>query len=126
MTEFWWGVLALPIIAAAVAVAAGAVFGAWLLVEKWFEGRWKRLKPVSLPEAIGDSEMRLWTSGDLGMRGAFASVILAGGKVRGLRLGSAALFFAWGKNDGKDSRMIQKALRNALFEVVKAEREAGK
>lgn len=126
MTEFWWGVLALPIIALAVAAAAAAVFGGWLLVEKWFEGRWKKLNAVSLPEAIGDSEMRLWTSGDLGIRGAFASVILSGGQVRGLRLGSAALFFAWGKNDDKDSRMIQRALRDALFEVAKAEHEAGK
>lgn len=126
MTEFCWGVLALPLIALAVAAAAAAVFGGWLLVEKCFEGRWKKLNPVSLPEAIGDSEMRLWSAGDLGIRGAFASVILAGGKVRGLRLGSAALFFAWGKNDDKDARMIQKALRDALFEVAKAEHEAGK
>jgi hypothetical protein len=53
------------------------------------------------------------------MRGAFASVILAGGQVRSLRLGSAALFLAWGKPNSADTKKIQKALRNALYEVAK-------
>lgn len=123
MSEFWWGVLALPLIALAVAASAGAVFGAWLLVEKWFEMRWLKLKPVELPEAIGRGEMQLWSAGDLGVRGSFSSVMLSGGKVRGIRIGTGAIFFAWGKHDTKKARTIQTALRNALYEVVKEETE---
>lgn len=118
MSEFWWGVLALPLIALTLAAAVAALFGSWLLLEKWAESRWRKLQPVNLPEALG-GELNLWTAGDLGLRGSFASVILAGGNVRMLRLGPAAMFFAWGKPDKANSRMIQTALRNALHDVAK-------
>ena len=118
MSEFWWGVLALPIIALAIAAAVAALFGSWLLLEKWEAGRWRKLEPVKMPEEIG-SEMKLWTQGDIGLRGSFASVVLAGGQVRTLRIGSAALFLAWGKPEPAASRKINNALKNALLEVAK-------
>jgi len=122
MSEFWWGVLALPIIALAIAAGVAAIFGSWLLLEKWTASRWKKLEPVRLPEAIG-GELKMWTMGDLGLRGSFASVVLAGGQVRTLRIGSAAIFFAWGKPDEAATRKIQTALRNALYEVAKEDAE---
>ena len=118
MTEFWWGILALPLIALALAAAIAALFGSWLLLEKWSAGRFRKLEPVRMPEALG-GEMQIWTQGDLGLRGGFASVILAGGEVRTLRLGSAALFLAWGKPDKAESRKIQRALLKALLEIAK-------
>jgi len=118
MNEFWWGVLALPLIALALSAAVASVFGAWLLLEKWSASRWRKLEAVKMPEALG-GEMKMWTMGDLGLRGSFASVILSGGQVRTLRVGSAAIFIAWGKPDKADSRKINTALRNALYEVAK-------
>lgn len=118
MSEFWWGVLALPLIALAIAAGVAAIFGSWLLLEKWSASRWRKLEPINMPRAIG-KEMGLWTAGEIGLRGAFASVILAGGEVRSLRLGSAALFLAWGKPDKANSRKIQRALSKALLEVAK-------
>jgi hypothetical protein len=122
VTEFWWGVLALPLIALALSAAAAAVFGTWLLLEKWSAGRYRKLEPVQMPEAVG-GELKLWTMGDLGLRGAFASVVLSGGQVRMLRLGSAALILAWGKPDSQDTKKIQRALQRALQEVAKEDQE---
>lgn len=118
MSEFWWGVLALPLIALAVAAAVAAVFGSWLLLEQWSAARFRKLEPIKMPEALG-GEMELWTMGDLGLRGAFASVILSGAQVRTLRLGSAALFLAWGKPDKAATKKIQKALQRTLHEIAK-------
>lgn len=123
MSEFWWGVLALPLIAIAIASAVAAIFGSWLLLENWSAARFRKLEPVKMPEALG-GEMKLWSQGDLGLRGGFASVILAGGQVRSLRLGSAALILAWGKPDKVESRKIQRALTNALIEVAKESERA--
>lgn len=120
MTDFWWGVLALPLIALTLAAAIAAVFGSWLLLEKWARGRYRKLEPIKWPEDIG-AEMNLWTMGDLGQRGTAASTILAGAHVRMLRLGSGAVFFAWGKPKVATGRKIQTALRNALLDVTKAE-----
>jgi len=120
VSEFWWGVLALPVIALALAAVSAAVFGGWLLIEKWSAGRYRKLEPVRMPEAIG-GELKLWTMGEMGLRGTFASVVLSGGQVRTLRLGSAALFIAWGKPDRRDAKKMQRALQNALQEVAKEE-----
>ena len=122
MSEFWWGVLALPLIALALSAAIASVFGSWLLLEKWSASRWRKLEPIRMPEALG-GEMKLWSAGDVGLRGSFASVILAGGQVRTLRIGSAALFIAWGKPDKANSRKIQRALSRALIEVAKESAE---
>lgn len=122
MSEFWWGVLALPLIALALSAAVAAVFGSWLLLEKWSASRWRKLEPVKMPEALG-GELKLWTMGDLGLRGAFASVVLAGAQVRMLRVGSAAIFITWGKSGKAESRKIQAALRTALYDIAKEEAE---
>lgn len=39
MSDFWWGVLALPLILVAIATAVAIVLGAWLLMERWSERR---------------------------------------------------------------------------------------
>lgn len=121
MSDFWWGVLALPLIALVVAAAAAALFGSWLLLEKWTASRYRKLEPVELPEAF-NQERDFWTAGDLGKRGAVASIVLAGGNVHMLRIGSGAIFFAGGKPDKANSRMIQRALQKALLDVAKAEK----
>ena len=118
MSAFWWGVLALPLAALTLAAVVAAVFGSWLLLEKWSAYRWRKLEPIKLPEALS-GELELWTSGDLGSRGSSAATILAGARVRMLRLGSGAVFFAWGRPDFANARKIQTALRNALLEVAK-------
>lgn len=118
MNAFWWGVLALPLAALTLTAVVAAVFGSWLLLEKWSAHRWRKLEPVKLPEVLG-GELELWTAGDLGPRGSSASTILAGARVRMLRLGAGAIFFAWGKPDVATARKIQTALRNALLEVAK-------
>lgn len=120
MSEFWWGVMALPIILASTAGAAAAVFGAWLTIERWARGRWGKLQPVSFPHHVG-GKLDLWTAGDLGKRGQFAASILAGGTVRGFGIGTWAILAAGGKPDPTASRMIEKALRAALLDVAKAE-----
>ena len=43
MNAFWWGVLALPLAVLALAAVVAAVFGSWLLLEKWSAYRWRKL-----------------------------------------------------------------------------------
>lgn len=121
MSDFWWGVLALPLGALTLSAAVAALFGSWLLLEKWATSRWRKLEPVKLPEAFA-KDLDFWTVGDLGKRGAFASIVLAGGTVRMLRIGSGAIFLVGGKPDEANSRMIQRALQKALLDVAKAEK----
>lgn len=120
MSEFWWGVLALPIIVAAVAGAACLGFGAWLLIEKWFVGRYRKLEPIRFSEAFGDDH-KFWTVASLGLRGGIASLILAGAHARLVKFGSAAVVIIWGKPDGRATRRINTALTNAMTEVSKTE-----
>lgn len=120
MSDFWWGVLALPLIALTLAAAIAALFGSWLLLEKWATFRYRKLEPITWPEELG-GETALWTAGDLGHRGTTAATILAGAHVRRLRLGSGVAIFAWGKPEVRIGRKIHKALQKALVEVTKAE-----
>lgn len=118
MNDFWWGVLALPLIALTLSAAVAALFGSWLLLEKWATSRFRKLEPVKLPEVF-NQDKDFWTVGDLGKRGAFASVVLAGGTVHMLRIGSGAIFLVGGKPEIANSRKIQRALQVALLEVAK-------
>ena len=120
MNDYWAGLLTIPAILLLLALAGIAVFGAWLLLEKWSASRWRKLEPIHMPEALG-GELKLWTQGQLGLRGSYASVILAGAHVRSLRIGSAAVMIAWGKPDKKTARTIGNALSRSLVEVVKEE-----
>ena len=122
MNEYLAGLLTVPAILLLLALAGAAVFGTWLLLEKWAASRWRKLEPIQMPEALG-GELNLWTLGHLGLRGAYASVILAGAHVRSLRVGSAAVMIAWGKPDKKTARTIGNALSRSLVEV--AQEEAG-
>ena len=118
MNEFWQGVLALPLIALIASAAVAALFGSWLLLEKWTAFRYRKLDPIKWPEVL-NGEMELWTAGDLGHRGTTAATILAGAHVRRLRLGSGVVIFAWGKPEFAVGRKTHKALQKALFDVAK-------
>jgi hypothetical protein len=39
VSDFWWGVLALPLILVGLGLAVTVVLGGWLLAERWFERR---------------------------------------------------------------------------------------
>lgn len=124
MSEFWWGVLALPIIVTALAAAASAVMGAWTLYEKWAIQRWTRLQEVQVPEKIGaEGRFQTWTAARTGNRGGYLSLLLAGGKGFCFRLtpGTAVLFLSAGKADTKKARIIREALERMLSESAKAE-----
>lgn len=120
MNDFWWGFFALPLTALVLAAAAAAIFGSWLLVENWSKSRYRKLEPIKWPEELG-GELKLWTAADLGHRGTAASTILAGAHVRMLRLGSGAVFFAWGKPEVPTGRKILRALQKAVSEIAKEE-----
>lgn len=124
MSEFWWGVLSLPIVVAALAVTASAVMGAWLLYEKWATQRWTRLQEVQVPEKIGtEGRFQTWTAARTGNRGGYLSLLLAGGRGYCFRLtpGTAVLFLSAGKTDTKRARIIRAALERTLSESAKAE-----
>lgn len=127
MSDFWWGVLALPIVVVALAVTASAVLGAWLLYEKWSARRWAGLQEIRIPEKIGrDGGFQTWTAAHSGNRGGYLSMLLAGGRGFRFRLTprTAVLFVSAGKTDIKRAKVIRRALDSALEEAVKSQDEA--
>lgn len=126
MSDFWWGVLALPIVVVALAVAASAAFGAWLLFEKWSAGRWASLQDIRVPEKVGrDGGFQTWTAAHSGNRGGYLSMLLAGGRGFRFRLtpSTAVLFVSAGKTDIPRAKIIRRALDRALEEAAKAQEE---
>jgi hypothetical protein len=122
MSEFWWGVLALPIIVAALAVAAIAVFGAWCLLELWGKRRFNRLRAVKVSENAG-AKFSLWTQPQTGLRGALTSMLLTGTKGFMMQLStSTALIILHGiPDDPSRARILNKALERAIIECSKEE-----
>lgn len=123
MSEFWWGVLALPIIAVAVAAAVGAVIGAWLIIDKWSEARWRKLPPIDLPDKHfypwGGSG---WLPGHSGLRGGYLSLLLTGMKGFTIRVtGSVGIIFVWGsdKSNQQRAKLLRRALDKAMVDVSK-------
>lgn len=121
MSEFWWGVLALPIIAVAVAAAVGAVIGAWILIDKWSVDRWSKLPPVELPVKFsrpwGGGG---WTPGYAGKRGAYTSLLLTTMKGFTIRITSGIaiqVIYGGGKLDIQRSKLLLRALEKAMVDV---------
>jgi hypothetical protein len=121
MSEFWWGVLALPLIAAALGVAAIALFGGWLLLEKWYESRFRKLESISLPEELSGRLSSIWTLGNSGARGAVASNVLTRPHAFMFQpiMGGCALVFVAGKPDIKLVHTVNRAIDKALLDVAK-------
>ncbi|ACL42289.1 hypothetical protein Achl_4338 (plasmid) [Pseudarthrobacter chlorophenolicus A6] len=127
MSDFWWGVLALPIVVVMLAVAASAFFGAWLLYEKWSAGRWARLQEIRVPEKVGrNGGFQTWTAAHSGNRGGYLSMLLAGGRGFRFRLTPriAVLFVSAGKTDIERAKIIRRALDSALEEAARSQDEA--
>lgn len=123
MSEFWWGVLSLPIIIVAVAAAVAAVLGTWHLIDAWSEARWRKLPPVAMPEKYGTPKgFNGWTNGDSGRRGAFISLLLTGMKGFGFRVTSnigVLVIYGATKSDQQRAKILHRALEKAMVEVSK-------
>ncbi|SEE83048.1 hypothetical protein SAMN04489740_2705 [Arthrobacter alpinus] len=123
MTEFWWGVLSLPIIVLAAAAAVGATIGAWHLIDQWSQARWRKLPPVEMPVQYGDPKgWNGWTLGKSGTRGAFLSLLLTGMKGFTVRITSGlAIMVVYGtdKRDQQRSAILYRALDKAMADVCK-------
>jgi hypothetical protein len=120
VSEFWWGVLALPVIALAVGAAAAALLGGWLLAEKWYERRFQKLDAVRLPEEIG-AKFSIWTLGNSGARGAIAANILTRPHAFMFQpiMGGCALILVAGKPDVKLVHLVNRSIDKALLDVCK-------
>lgn len=121
MSEFWWGVLALPLIALVAAVGVAAVFGGWLLLEKWYEHRFNKMKPISLPRSIGGRKLEMWTLGDLGQRGRIAANVLTRPHAFMFQVfvGGGALIYVGGTPSLAAVNTVDRSLSRAVQEVAK-------
>jgi hypothetical protein len=105
VSDFWWGVLALPLIAVAVSAAACIVFGTWLVVEHWAEGRTRELNYD--PDDHGDPFHRRTP----------AAVVLVAPKLRRFRLGwGCSLLYVRGVNSVPIDRF--RAAENAVTDAL--------
>ena len=124
MDNFWFGLLALPVLAIAVAAAAAALFGSWLLYEKWAKGRGLKLQEVQMPTTVS-AKFDVTTLPDFNGRDVFASLVLTSRKVRFLRLtddtGIILVSNRHGDRIGKNTRMLRQALNDALLALHKKE-----
>lgn len=109
MSDFWWGVLALPLIVLGVAVLVGTVLGTWLLAEHWAKGR--------------TAEMNFepdWQS--TAYRRTPAAWVLAAPKMRRFKLGfGCALLYVRGMNRVEKTtwQRIERAVSNSINDVDK-------
>lgn len=121
MTEFWWGILALPLIALSVAAAAAALFGAWLLYEKWVGGRLEQLAPIDIASAIGSSKFPLRTATRLGARGRLATMMLLANKAGYFRVSpnlAIAFVTVQGIREPKEIRAVQTAIEKTIDDLT--------
>lgn len=125
--QFLMGVLALPVLAVIIAAAVAAVFGAWVVLEKWRSGRYGKLaRPAEWPTKSRHNEpgqrpvMFLGRPAHLGDRGkAGASILTWPHLVFFQILPGAALMFVWGglKTDPKLRGNMERALRKAMEDI---------
>ena len=128
MSEFWWGVLALPIVLVSVAAAAAAVFGAWLLIEKWRKHRYASLSQTAtwpVKSRMNDDPTQrplMWVGkpADLGDRGLAAVHVLLWPKVSffiPLR-GTGIIFMRGGyKVEPQLQKNMARAIRSAMEDI---------
>jgi hypothetical protein len=120
MSEFWWGVLSLPIIAVAVAAAASAVFGGWLLIEKWSIGRWHKISAAETPHMCGTPKFPMWAAPNLGRLGAYTSLMAAGARGFDISIGAgkAIIFVSATAKDAQRARLISRAIERAMIDIA--------
>lgn len=109
MSDFWWGVLALPLILVVIGLAACIVMGGWICAEKWAEHRTAEhnAEPVdSLYDQVSN-------------RRIFADWILAAPKMRRFKLGfGCCVLYIRGLNRIADEDW--KAVRGAVYTATSA------
>lgn len=106
MSDFWWGVVALPLIALTAAITVYAVLGAWLVAEHWFERRTGQMNY----EADDNAHLRVRP----------AAWVMAAPKLRRFRIGyGCTLLYVRGINHvTKDSwYSIETALGRSVAEI---------
>lgn len=121
MTEFWWGVLALPLIALSVAAAAAALFSAWLLYERWVGGRLEKLAPIDIGSHVGSENFPIRTATRLGGRGRLAAMLLLANKAGYFRVSpNLAITFVTvqGIRSPKEIRAVQTAMEKTIDDLT--------
>jgi len=114
MSDFWWGVFALPLVLLAVAVAVYAVLGSWLVLEKWAEHRTAEHNHEP-DDNLYDKVVR---------RRLFADWVLAAPKMRRFKLGfGCCLLYVRGLNRiaDEDWNAVRDAVYKATTELYRAD-----
>lgn len=122
MSDYWIGFLTIPAVLLLVALVAAALFGAWLLFEKWARHRLSNLPPVKVTRNLG-GRMPLRTATELGGRGIFAALLLSVDKAWFFQLGpNTGIGILHGKgNQEYDTKFMHEAITKAVHEAAKEE-----
>lgn len=123
MSEFFWGMLALPLLAVVAALAAGGIMWGWEQIDTWRERRFDKLTEVRLARPavkLGDHQM--WTKPDLGRRGLIAANIMTRPKAYLFTpLAGIGFIFVGGMPDVKRVLFFNRVLNDTVLEVQKRE-----
>jgi hypothetical protein len=124
---YWAGLLTIPLILLALAIAVAAIFGAWIVIEKWAERRLQKLPEVRITRLSGGpgDKFRTRTITDLGGRGRFAALLLTIDKAWFFKIGpNTGLALIHGKgNQSYDTRFMTNALQAAVHAAAVAQEE---
>jgi hypothetical protein len=125
--DYWAGMFTIPAVLLAIAVAVSALLGAWIIVEKWAEGRLQKLPEVRITRLLGGpgDKFRTRTVTDLGGRGRFAALFLTIDKAWFFKIGpNTGITVIHGKgNQNYDTRFMGNAIRDAVYKAVQAQEE---
>lgn len=123
MSDYWTGFITIPAVLLLMALVATALFGAWLLFEKWATHRLQKLPPVKVTRKSHrpGAKFQLRSATDLGGRGIFAALLLSVDKVWFFQLGpNTGIGLVHGKgNQEYDLKFMHEAITKAVDEAAK-------
>lgn len=123
MSEFWWGVLSLPIVLASIGVAAGALLGGWRALEWWYENRIVGLRqPARFGERPGP--IGFMTVSHLGDRRQIVSALAVVPRciVVNIFPGRAVVFVGKGhKVNLAEQKRVWQAIEKAMHDIATEE-----
>ena len=127
MNDYWAGFLTIPAVLLLVALVGAALFGSWLLLEKWATHRLTKLPPVKVTQKSSrpGAKFQLRTATNLGGRGIFAALLLTVDKAWFFQIGpNTGIGIVHGKgNEQYDLKFMHEAITKAVDEAAKGAEE---